>query len=111
MSARRRQEAIERFSVPLPSQDAGTAEAPGGTQRRASRNGSASRTPSTSKAAGSGAASDSEDDYTPAGEPASETDDEEFEGVVPEESGNPRVMLISLKAVRFRRLRVLGHLV
>lgn len=99
MSARRRQEAIERFSVPI--QNVEPAAAPSNSQRRTSRNASraaSSRTASMSNV-DAGAASDSDDDFMPVqdSEQDVDDDDQEFEALVSDEE-NPRVMLISLKA-------------
>lgn len=100
MSARRRQEAIEKFSVPIQA-----SEVP--IEKRASRS---SRAPRSSKASSRHAEVDpdsSDDEYMPVDEV--NDNDQAYESLVSAED-NPRVMLISLKAVSFALLWVLCSL-
>ncbi|KAJ2925137.1 hypothetical protein H1R20_g11960, partial [Candolleomyces eurysporus] len=87
MSARRRQEAIARFSVPIENSSGNAEKSSRG--RQSSRKKDKSRRSLAEEDAG-----DSEDDYTPGDEDAAMDEQDSFDT-----SGtNPRVMLISLKA-------------
>ena len=90
MSARRRQEAIAKFSVPIEKSSGNV----GNSSRRSSRNSGRSRR----SLAEEGANGDSDDDYTP-GDGDEDADDAMDSFDTP--GDNPRVMLISLKAVCF----------
>lgn len=113
MSAKRRQEAIARFSVPL-SQTAGAPSASQATQAPAPATQSTqgkrpvrATRPARSVAVPQDAGSDSDDEYNPFGEAATSEagpdpdveSEPEPEYVTRDSSDNPRVMLISLKAV------------
>ena len=85
MSARRRQDAIAKFSVPIKSSSGNAKNSTRG--RRSSHKSSRSRRSLAEEDTG-----DSEDDYMPGDEDADDSMDEH-------DGDNPRVMLISLKAV------------
>ena len=92
MSARRRQEAIAKFSVPIKSSSGNAKNSTRG--RRSSHKSSRSRRSLAEEDAG-----DSDDDYMSGDENADDAMDEHDSF---DTSGdNPRVMLISLKAVCF----------
>ncbi|KAG2015673.1 DNA repair protein RAD5, variant 2 [Coprinopsis cinerea AmutBmut pab1-1] len=111
MSAKRRQEAIARFSVPVtasskdtnPAAEQAPPEADNGRPRRTTRRKSAPTSFAVDAAFG-----DSDDDYNPMSQSSDvdDFDDNDMGDVEPEplldtgrDESNPRVMLISLKAV------------
>ena len=111
MSARRRQEAIEKFSVPLkkapepePTPTASSSSSRPSALRRTSSRRSGTR--KVNYATGEG--SDSDDDFMPAENDSADEEDKNLEKDLADDEmdlstgadgGNPRVMLISLKAV------------
>lgn len=111
MSARRRQEAIEKFSVPLKKapQHEPTPTAPASSSRLNALRRTSSRRSSTRKVSyATGEGSDSDDDFMPVENDSTDEEDKDLEKDMADDDidlsasvdgGNPRVMLISLKAV------------
>lgn len=117
MSARRRQEAIEKFSVPIKkAAEPEPTLAASLSRPSASRRTSSCRSSSQKVNYAAGEATDSDDDFMPLDnhESADEQDNEFEKDLVADDldmsigEENPRVMLISLKAVRPRPRRSLS---
>lgn len=111
MSARRRQEAIERFSVPIKKAQAAEpapTHCASSSRPSALRRTSGRRSSSRKVNYAAGEATDSDDDFMPLdNHDSADEEDKEFEkDLVVDDldvgtgDENPRVMLISLKAVR-----------